>query len=187
MCFNYWLASTPILPPAPFAPPLPSGLPSGVQSFSSDGSSLQFRIVPSRTFDHLIAFDFGLLAFAPWAMFAFWAIARTGGRSKTNRDQLAIIFFPVFFYFLQLTLAGLTAHLTPGYCYGPRYWVALLPWLAIAYARLFQGNSGRARWGLASVALAGAVISLSGALRYPHLFREPFYASLSMRQAETLR
>jgi hypothetical protein len=84
-------------------------------------------------------------------------------------------------------LAGFTSGLTPGYCYGPRYWVPLLPWMAIAYARLFQGSAAWARWGLASVAVVGAVISLSGALRYPHLFLEPFYASLSMHQAKTLR
>jgi hypothetical protein len=187
MWFNYWLAKTPILPPAMVAPALPSGLPPGVRSFSSRGPHWQTQIALSRIFGHLIAFDFGLLAYAPWAVFAFWAIARARGRSDTRRDQLAVIFFPIFFYFLQLTILGFTSHLTPGYCYGPRYWVPLLPWLAIAFARLFQGSASWARWSLASVAVVGAVISLSGALRYPHLFREPFYASLSMSQAKTLR
>jgi hypothetical protein len=65
--------------------------------------------------------------------------------------------------------------------------VPLLPWLAIAFARLFQGSATWARWGLASVAVVAAVISLSGALRYPHLFSQTFYASLSMQQAKTWR
>ncbi|HXN86695.1 MAG TPA: hypothetical protein VN867_11525 [Candidatus Binataceae bacterium] len=183
MWFNYWLAKTAILPPRHVPPPLPAGLPAGV---ASENPQLENQGILMSGLGNLIDFEFGLLTFAPWALFAFWSIARERGRADTSRDRLAM-FFPVLLFFLQLTTAGLTYHLTPGYCYGPRYWVPLLPWLAIAFARFFQTSATWARWSLASVALVGALISVSGALRYPHLFGQTFYASLSMHQAKTWR
>jgi hypothetical protein len=192
---NCWLAKTPILPPIFGTPPGQPGLPPmGEPVFPEDSLSHVQTVLkwPFRhlkwPFGHLMAFDYGLLWYAPWALFAFWAMARAGARPDARRNLLAQMFFPVLFYFLMLTSLGLAFHgFTPGYSYGPRYWVPLLPWLAIAYARLFQHSATWARWGLATVAAAAAVISLSGALRYPHLFQQPFYASLTMRQVKTLR
>ena len=185
--FNLWLARTALLPPPLVAPPLPPGLPPTVGSFSGQGPQWSIQAILGRVFGHLIASNYGLLGFAPWALFAFWAIARSRRIAGDSRDQLAVIFYPVLFYILQLSMAGLTSGLTPGYCYGPRYWVPMLPWLAIAFAGLLQKSAPWARWSLASVAVIAAVISLPGSLRYPHLFDQPFYASLSMNQAKTLR
>jgi hypothetical protein len=185
---NYWLAKTPILPPIFDTLPVLPGLPDmGEPVFPADSLS-QARTVLKWPFGHLMAFDYGLLWYAPWALFAFWAIARERACPDARRDRLAQIFFPVLFYFLMLTLLGLTFHgFTPGYSYGPRYWVPLLPWLALAFAHFLQHSATWARWSVATVVVAAAVISLSGALRYPHLFQQPFYASFTMRQAKALR
>jgi hypothetical protein len=185
---NYWLTKTPLLPPVFDTPPVQPGLPPMSEPIFPEDSLSYVQTVLKWPFGHLMAFDYGLLWYAPWALLAFWAIARERARPDARRDLLARMFFPVLFYFLMLTLLGLAFQgFTPGYSYGPRYWVPLLPWLALAFAHFFQHSAAWARWGLATVVVAGVVISLSGALRYPHLFEQPFYASLTMRQIKTLR
>ncbi len=68
--------------------------------------------------------------------------------------------------------------MTGDYCYGPRYWVALLPALAIC-AVTFAGAHGRLLRGvLASLALAAAAFAISGALEYPWMFDQPAWLAL---------
>ena len=190
MClFHYWLARTFLLPPA--MNPLPAE--PGLQVYRSrpiinEGFLSNLRTHLKWPFGHLMAFTPGLLWYAPWAVFAFWAVGKARIRPRPGCHLLAQISYPLFLYLLTLSLIGLLSRgFTPGYSYGPRYWVPLMPFLAIAFADAFAASAKWTRWCMATVALAGAVISLSGALRYPHLFEQPFYASLSPVLVKTNR
>lgn len=106
----------------------------------------------------------GLLNFAPWALLSFAALAGT---------------WPGWVRFIVLGaapyLAVVAATNAPdgGYCYGPRYFIPLIPWLSLL------AMHSRARRTLLVLALAGAAIAIPGALRYRHLFNRPAVAALT--------
>jgi len=82
--------------------------------------------------DNLTHKTYGLLWYAPWVVCAFWALVRAGWRYAAGDDILAAMALPILFNFLMLgSLAVAFRSFSPGYCYGPRYWVPLLPWLAL--------------------------------------------------------
>jgi hypothetical protein len=60
----------------------------------------------------------------------------------------------------------------PGDCYGPRYWIAWLPWLAIT------ASESRYRRSLLALCAASAVIAIPCALRYGDLFQQPAWSAL---------
>jgi hypothetical protein len=61
-----------------------------------------------------------------------------------------------------------------GFCYGPRYFIPLMPWLGIATVAAWR-NAGRAGR-VALVLCAGIALALAipGAVRYRDLFDRPF-------------
>ena len=76
--------------------------------------------------------------------------------------------FPLFLYLIVLSSVGFGA----GYCYGPRYWVAFLPWLALGTVEAIR-RAGRYQRAICAVLVLFAIaIAIPGALRYPQLFRQ---------------
>ena len=74
---------------------------------------------------------------------------------------------PLFVYLIVLSSTGFGA----GYCYGPRYWVAFLPWLALATVEAIR-RAGRYQRVICGVLIVFAIaVAIPGALRYPQLFR----------------
>src|SRR5208282_3968182 len=196
MTFNYWLARTLIIPPLvrPLRfDPFPSFVGRAIDAHLNahphsrrlSGEMInKFRCF----FDNLTHKTYGLLWYTPWVVCAFWALARAGWRYAAGDDILAAMSFPILFNFLMLgSLAVPFRNFSPGYCYGPRYWGSIAPVVALAVGRFFESGGVAMRWCLGAAIVAGAVISFSGALRYPHLFEQPFYASLTMEQVKTLR
>ena len=107
----------------------------------------------------------GLFNFVPWTLFALFGL-RAAFREPLVRDLLFGM-APV----VLLTFAGDFGG--GGACYGPRYFVPFLPWLAlVAVAAARQAT----RWQAGVLgALAGisVVISAAGALRYRAMFDQP--------------
>lgn len=203
LTFNYWRGRKPLLPPAtPVAPTLTFNHLRGGKSLllpatsaaptlthidkphfdpGSASSLARIGLIIYRFFESLIALNYGLFWYAPWAAFALWSIANRRARRGQCRDLQDYMSFPCGLYFLllaSLALLGLNSGYAPGFCYGPRYWVPFLPWLAIAFAAQIAASGRGKRWSLAAVAMVAATISISGAIRYRHLFDKPFYASL---------
>jgi hypothetical protein len=159
--FNYWMAGTPLVfgavtPPKRFN--------AGIEAF-----------------DTLLHPRYGVLVFAPWTLPALLQLSRVVFfRHRSSRDPM----LPVAAGTLAM-LAILSAFPYLGQnCYGPRYWIPLLPWLAVA-AVVAAGEAGRVtRTGLAALALVGALIAIPGALFAPSLWdRPPQFVWVSLAQA----
>jgi len=156
MAFNYWLARTPIIT---------GNL--GLEPSWSLGPLYRTLLGPKH----------GLFRFAPWTIYAFVALGfglLTGNGSSPLR-RMAI---PILLFMGLLALDSLG----PLYCYGPRYWVPMLPWLAIAAVEGLRSKwrSGGLARGLqssyASVVVLSAAIAIPGALRFPELSDQPALA-----------
>ncbi len=63
-----------------------------------------------------------------------------------------------------------------GYCYGPRYLLPFLPWIALATVASFRAAPRALRVVIVALAAAGVVIALPGALRYRQVFDLPLAA-----------
>lgn len=144
LAFNYWLHKT--------------------VAHLGFGSFLKIN----KPYDTFLDPAHGILAFAPWTLFGFAAVARSLGSFSPDSRLLRYIAIPVALYTVALTACGFG----PGDCYGPRYWVPFLPWLAIA-TMLAMRTAGRpARVTCALLALFSVAIAVPGALRYPQLFAQ---------------
>ena len=143
--FNLWMARTPIV--------------SGTIGF--DPGTPGLGAVGVMLFDNA----HGLLNFAPWALLALWVSAARGGPDWVRQVSLGAAPY--------LLLVAATSTPEGGHCYGPRYWIPLIPWLA-----LLAMQARGARKALAVLAIAGALIAIPGALRYRHLFNAPAIAAL---------
>ena len=113
--------------------------------------------------------NYGLLVFVPWTIFAFIGIGAAFVSDAADSKLLRRMAFPLILYAVLLALQGST----PGYSYGPRYWVAFLPWLSVAAVQQIA-SAGRLQKGAFTVlTLIGVAIAIPGALRYPQLFAQP--------------
>ncbi len=146
--FNYWLARTPVI----------SG---------NNGLVPQLSLAPF--YDTLLGPSYGLFRFAPWTIIAFISLTVSlWGQSSVLR-QMAV---PTVLY---LVLLSLDSH-GPGTCYGPRYWVPFLPWLAIASIEGIR--SIRYPWPIRyallvsylPLAILSAALAIPAALQYRQLF-----------------
>jgi hypothetical protein len=109
----------------------------------------------------------GLLLYAPWTIFGFYACARALKSDSMGSRLARTMALPLFVYLIVLSSTGFGA----GYCYGPRYWVAFLPWLALATVEAIR-RAGRYQRVICGVLIVFAIaVAIPGALRYPQLFR----------------
>ena len=167
VAFNLWLAHTPVV--------------FGSAPFGFGGAGLGG--IGVMLFDNA----HGLLNFAPWAVLALWVAARPGvdrsaggpdatsaagpwTRSPSRPDWVRWVSLGAAPY---LAIVAVNKSPEGGYCYGPRYWIPLIPWLA-----LLAMQARGARKLLVGLALISAITAIPGALRYRHLFNEPAMAAL---------
>jgi hypothetical protein len=127
--------------------------------------SLQFN----QLVDTLVNPVEGLLRYAPWTIFGFVACARAFLLLPKDSRLARTMVLPLFLYLIVLGSIGFGA----GYCYGPRYWVAFLPWLALATVEAMREADRYQRALCAVLVLFAAAMAIPGALRYPQLFDKP--------------
>jgi hypothetical protein len=122
---------------------------------------------------------YGLLAYAPWALIgacgAAWVLTRRA-LSEQASDRLLIAVAPgLLLNLIMLSLLGFS----PATCWGPRYWVPLLPWLALASVATIARLPATARIVAVMLAIASVPIALGGALRYDSLWDTPSWRAIS--------
>ncbi len=154
MTFNYWLARTPII----------SGNVGGVFSLHSNTAP-----DPSPLRHSLIGGSHGLFVWAPWTIFAIFPIALALFSVNRSPGFLHEMSLPIAMQVVIVTASNFGS----GACYGPRYWVPYLPWMAVAAVHFFR-STGRI-WKVALLLLVAVSIpiSIAGALRYPQMFSRP--------------
>jgi hypothetical protein len=151
--FNYWLARTPVI--------------AGVKGWQTTTSGFM------SLFNTFLDPAHGLLIFAPWAIIALVAIAREARSTAIETRMLRYMAVPIALYLVVL----ISTSLTGGWCYGPRHWIAFLPWMALATVHATR-RAGRPALLLCGVlVLLGAAIAIPGALRYPQLFAWPAWGA----------
>jgi hypothetical protein len=157
MAFNYWLARTPII--------------SGTEGWFLATGLDQLE----GTFFHP---EHGLFYFVPWTLIALLAIARAF-RSDAPPDSgfLRQMALPLALYLVLLSSFGSG----PGLCYGPRFWVPFMPWLALATIAGLNHARRPALIACGLMVLLAAIVAIPGAVRYQHMFSQPPWAALKAR------
>jgi hypothetical protein len=111
----------------------------------------------------------GVLLFVPWVAIPLVAPLfmrpRTAPPATAEAALLRQIALPTALYLAVLLSLGNT----PGVCYGPRYWVPVLPWLGAA-AAVVASRHRALRVPLAIAALVAMAQAVPAALKYVHLF-----------------
>ncbi|MHB8382321.1 MAG: hypothetical protein ACYDC3_08260 [Candidatus Binataceae bacterium] len=118
----------------------------------------------------------GLLIFAPWTILAPFGIAQTYDRFDADDAVVRMLrrmAWPLILYLVLMAMTGFG----PGYCYGPRFWVPFLPWLAVAAVQTVRtaGRRGMVT-GVALIAI-GMAIAIPGTLQLPRVYSEPVAAA----------
>lgn len=146
--FNYWLSGTPLI--------------SGSEEWflASDLEPLH---------DTLLDPAHGVLVFAPWAIFAVFAIAHAFDRFDTDSAMLRRMAWPMMLYLFVLAVTGFG----PGFCYGPRYWVPFLPWLAVATVQALRTAGVRGRVVCVLLILLGMAIAIPAVVQLPKMYSVP--------------
>ncbi|MGH7779679.1 MAG: hypothetical protein ACREQR_07615 [Candidatus Binataceae bacterium] len=149
---NYWLAGTPLI-------------------LGSEAWDLARDLEPLH--DTLFDPAHGVLVFAPWAIFAVFAIAQAFDRFDPESAMLRRMAWPLILYLVLLSLTGFG----PGFCYGPRYWVPFLPWMAVATVQALRVAGRRGRIACAALILIGIAVAIPAALQLPRLYSQPASAA----------
>jgi hypothetical protein len=111
----------------------------------------------------------GLLLYAPWTIFGFFVCGRAFFSPSKGARLARTMALPLFLYLLAVGSVGFGA----GYSYGPRYWVAFMPWLALATVEAMRRMGRYPRALCVVLILCGVAMAIPGALRYPQLFNRP--------------
>jgi hypothetical protein len=111
----------------------------------------------------------GLLWYAPWTIFGFVFCGSAFFSTSEDARMGRAMALPLFLYLLAVSSVGFG----PGYCYGPRYWVAYMPWLALATVEAMRRMGRYPRVVCIAMILCGVAMAIPGALRYPQLFNRP--------------
>jgi len=117
-------------------------------------------------FDSLLDPRQGLLVYAPWTLFGFVASFRSFFSPLTVDRALRRMAAPFAINLVVSSAFG------PGFCYGPRYWVPFLPWLAIATVQGMRKAGLMTRVVTSILVLTSVAIAVPGALCYPELFQK---------------
>lgn len=149
--FNYWLAGTPLI--------------SGSEAWTSP----DLRQLPETLLDP----SHGLFPFAPWTVFGVFAIAHAFDHFDAETAMLRRMAMPIVLYLILLVMAGFG----PGFCYGPRFWVAFLPWLAVATMQAMRIAKRKGRIACALLIGLAMAIAIPAALRLPQLYSTPAWAA----------
>jgi len=116
----------------------------------------------------------GLFPFVPWTIFGFAGCSLAlAWRKRVRWGMLRPAGLAMVLY---LVLLGVTPF-GVGDCYGPRYWVPFLPWLALAAVEVVSKSHLSVRFAFAVALLLSLGIAIPGALRYMHLYDQPVFAA----------
>ncbi len=152
--FNYWLARTPFI------------------SGNLAGNNLRFAHNLRPLFNLFFEPEHGLIIFAPWTIFAVRALGSVPfHRERSTFLRPIAIGIALYICVLAFPTFG------PGDSYGPRYFVPLMPWLALASVEGARLSGRRARVAFALLALLGAAFVIPGILRYPEMYARPPWAA----------
>ena len=151
MTFNYWLARTPVI----------SGNGSGPWPLGSNSSHDFYQLG-----DTLIGSAHGLFIWAPWTIFAIFPIGQAFCSAEGCPRFLREMSLPMTMQLVVLTASNFDS----GACYGPRYWVPFLPWMAVATVTLLKYAGWSWKLVFLLLAIVSTAISIAGALRYPQMF-----------------
>jgi hypothetical protein len=152
--FNYWIARVAII----------SG-PAGLNPVDSIRDLAATWIGPKV----------GLFPFVPWTVFSFVAIAFIRRAADQNAQMLRWIVWAVLPLALLFSIQD-----GPGSCFGPRYWVPLLPFLAIAACQLFDSLPIPRYRGVIVAMMVGTIIvsatsAIPASMMYPYVWGTKFY------------
>lgn len=123
---------------------------------------------------------FPFVLWVPWVLLGL--LPRQSSFAPATRTLLRQIAFPAALHLLVLGLAGFSA----GYCYGPRYWIPLLPWFALAAVHVARARGRTFRAALAVCAIGTAVFAVPASVRYRYLFSEPPTKALAVARPPKL-
>lgn len=119
----------------------------------------------SQLGDTLIGSAHGLFIWAPWTIFAIFPIGQAFCSAKRCPRFLHEMSLPMAMQLVVLT----ASNFGPGTCYGPRYWVPFLPWMAVAAVHVVRSTGWGWKLIFLLLAIASIAISIAGALRYPQM------------------
>jgi hypothetical protein len=125
----------------------------------------------------------GLLLFIPWALIPFlWgmAAARRGQPSEPGmltRDARQQVIVPILLCLLAYSVIGWG----PGFCYGPRYWIPVLPFMALLTIDFVVAGKEWRAWLVGVMAAVAMLIAIPGAIKYRLLYSKPPTAALFVR------
>jgi hypothetical protein len=130
---------------------------------------------PFRPWRTLLDGRYGLIPFVPWALVsagAFFSLF-LGKSFGAERSLLLKMVYPLSFYFILLSIFQALG----GNCYGCRYWVPFLPWLAVAAVLYISRARKFVQIFSLYLALFGMVVAVPGAFLYPSAWdRPPLYS-----------
>jgi hypothetical protein len=127
-------------------------------------SGLRMLFSVSDRFDTLFDFRHGLLVFAPWTLLGLIESFRASFSFLPRDRMVRRMAAPLAINLIASSGFG------PGFCYGPRYWVPFLPWLAVATVQGLQRSGFATRAVTAALIFVSVAIAVPGALCYPELF-----------------
>lgn len=114
----------------------------------------------------------GLLLFAPWALLALLGVVR-----GLRRSAPPLVSASAWSVVLNLVLLS-SLSIFGEWCYGPRYWIAFLPPLALCAVDFVRPHGALLKGVLAALALLGLSFAISGALEYSWVFHQPPWLAL---------
>ena len=120
--------------------------------------------------DTLFSDDHGLFLFVPWALLPAWALLRSRPTPAPPASASAALLRQVSLAALVHFAILATNRNGTGWCYGPRYWVPLLPLMALGVATIAETATRTFRVSLVVLALLSLSFSIPAALRYRDAF-----------------
>ncbi|MCC7494622.1 MAG: hypothetical protein IT204_19850 [Fimbriimonadaceae bacterium] len=143
-----------------FGAALDFGYEQGIQQ------DFSLRALPAGLAGQLLSPGRGLLWYAPPVLLVAWGYRRLRARDpRLAAVLLGLVAWQGLFYSLRSTWWG-------NWCWGPRYFVPVLPLLALLAAPALEG-AGRRRWALATLlALAGLAGAGAGLVVYNGLYQD---------------
>ena len=102
-----------------------------------------------------------------------FAIAHAFDQFDADTAMIRRMAMPIVLYLILLVIAGLR----PQFCYGPRYWVAFLPWLAVATTQAMRTAKRKGRIACALLIGLAMAIAIPASLRLPQLYSAPAWAA----------
>ena len=154
---NYYLARTPII----------SGNGTGPWPIGDDTAQNFGELA-----DTFLGGAHGLFVWVPWSIFAVfpigWAFCKADAAPRFLREMS----IPMA---LQLLILS-ASNFGPAVCFGPRYWVPFLPWMAVAAVYTFRSSGWFWKGTFAVFAVVSLGFAIFGALRYPQMYAaSPWY------------